>query len=609
MFGEWYRERDFYIVREDYEYTHEVVFKNSSTSIILKRIAIRYSDLYSKGQTQICLFHTFSHKEEIRSLSKKYFGELCKEYPSQVIISFKTPLEWDLHQKSLFDLLNYLNKKYDRQEFTKPLQEDILTVFQFILSNFKSLNKRHIIPEELPEKAHINPLRKTSKDLVNYLMFSENPKSSVIFDMLRQGEDPNQTSASGSNPLYYAIIKMTEKEVKCLVWYGADFKRRPYKGAIYDDNAIELCKIHNHLDKFNVFLHASTPLRKSLSDSRFRVKNISITIKDREIITSLNFPNDKGILLRLMTSEAFHEHKNAKEREIIFQLFSKIFKDREDNEKIFKEGFDNNFSPEKNKWIEPVIEQPENQIIGFSVFRVLLRKGKLAFKCEYTAFDEVCMLRGSGGNAWIPFRGSIALRCLLSQQITTKIHYINIHYFSWAFLKGELITGKYLSETMLDDDQAQVDQEFNGEVQIQNGCFIEARCLPEVRSSSRKRVLSFDESCYNEFILGGNRHRAAVVSTIVGKRLFKNLSEKVTTVFGFDFGQHSIELAKALKKCRHDFLPLLNNLELYRDEALTLNSLEDERWAFWTGMSNHTQSGTQTVSSTKQSRTFLRSRL
>lgn len=599
MISEWYREGDFYINQNTNLYfpggriisrqhtedsepknTNKVIFKNLSPAITLKKIQIKH---YSDGVTEIFLDPSVFHIKELHDLCRQYFniaydGE--RSLPERICLSFQTLIELKKSIPKIFKLLFYLNKKYERQEFSKDILSEFCNIFKFLQTR-NELAHKHSISENLQSQAHINPLRKKSTKLVNYLYFTKKPETKVIHALLRQGEDPNQTDSEGTFPLYHAVQRLTVEVVKLLCFYKADFARRPYNGSINDNNAIELTKKYNSVDKFNIFKEACTPLNKILKVPQLTVQNIQLSSHNKEIITALTFTNKRMIVTRLMTSESFYNKEKEIERNAVFKLFSETFKDRLGDEKIFKEEHEETFCPEKNKWIEIFIDQNEKRIIGFNVFRVVENKGELVLKCEYAAIDSHSILRGSGGVVFFPFRIGFALQ-LLKPEFIVKVYYLAIHYFSYASLQDELITPKFQPKHMIESNQRLVNQDFNRVVPIIDGGYIETRSLPEVIIPLKKKKMSFQEDCFNEFILGNGSNRAAVVSTIAGQGLFNSLSRRINHFLGINFPEHTIAFSECLRNNRKEFLPLLNNSSMSKKGEVSLKNLVDERWPFWT---------------------------
>lgn len=608
MFNDWYRQHNFFKKLPDYySATNRVAFKNCAPLITIKSIdVIREKD----QQINIYIEATAFHADEVHDVVKKYFGAFCvRPFKYISLISFKPSDDLQLQIIQLKEMFNYLNKKYQRIEFTDILLKELANILSWV-SLAPTLNNVpcHIIEEyridisgNVIQGNHINPLKQKSLAILE-LFTDENSKyikdnllsiRKKFRDLLRNGEDPNQTNEQGDFPLKFAILYLTSEDVAYLLWYKADPRYRPKGTTYYSDNAIELTKIFNKPEHFNIMM-ASAP-RKSLSSPRLQVKSIKTTANDTQIITDLVFTNNRSIKTRFITTEEFHKPDFATLKSAIFKLFLDHFSDINGDIKKTKENFDKEFSAEKNKNIDIIFDNEEQRVVGFVLIRIVDDRDILVVKFEYMAVAADSLLRNCGGVGLFAIRWGCLIKGMYSSSIV-KTYYLASDYNSYCPMQDELTTPKYLSKWMLESNQRLIDLEFGRKVPIYYGRFIAIQSLLKVTDKKGpNRKLTFDEFCYNNFILiydspedkklilekmGGEPVQAAVVSSVIGARFLKRRAQLFKTFLNIDLNEHVCDLGSVFKHKTNTFMPLLKH---HKQTALSLK-LEDENLTFYTGV-------------------------
>lgn len=609
--------------------TRNIKFFNYASAIKILKLEILQRNERCILEIEVSL----PHFAEIKSIAIVFFPKI------NFILSELIRLEFLPHEaedvfNSLEKMLSAIDKNNQHVEFPKELIQDLKSVFQNIKidpnqtsNSFSELHKFNIpgynrfereiisIPksDEISQKAFseshdssiiLNSLTTHQKGIAAkikwFLHYGKNNEESFqeIWSDLKLGENPNKSDSLGQFPLREAMLRGREDLVELLLFYKADPLLRPYKAAC-NKNAIEITLQWKLTGSYKIIMHFLSSFDRVKNQPSLNITDIKVYSEEDEIISSLKFSNNRRVKTRLMPSTNFHDKKLEKERNAVFDLFSNEFEDVEGNLVRFKEGFDANFQADQNKWVDLIEDQDQNKLIGFILYRILKENNTIIVKSEYGAIARNSVLRGSGSNTLFCRRAAFILK-FITPRHTVIGYFITLSYLSYQLMTDELCTPKYQSKPMLNLNRALVREEFDSHTILHEGSFLEEPCLPRVKgqmpqnksnkSDRSDKSISFDELCYNKFILFQDKSgfgikyvRSAVVSTIIEKHSYENFRKRILDRSHYDIDAHLKDLATIVLTKKDKFLPMFNQNSLRVSEIISIKALIDERELFWNG--------------------------
>jgi hypothetical protein len=618
MFSDWYRQGNYY--KNCYPFSdiveHRVTFKNAAFSVTILEIEIVF---YHTKELKIWIKASKLHWHELNDLVKKHFGPFVDINNSNlgifegVSIVFLRPTD-DLKVQFFYfvKLFDYLNKKYERTEFTDTLLKELSNILTWTSASRLGNNtiQTHILEEYINPISVFHPyhIRKSTAVLDLF----ENKSSKYIQNniliirkklryLITYGEDPNQISEDGYSVLKYVILYFPVEDLAFLLWHKADPRYRP-KGILNypSENAIEIALYFNKPDHFKMIAYAFPKRSVSAPIPRLQVKSCQVTEQGDQIHSDIVFTNNRSVKTRLMTTTEFQTQEPESVRTAVFKLFTTYFADPTGDKLKTKQNFDKEFSAEKNKNIDIVFDREEKLIVGFVLVRAVEDKGTIAVRFEYMTVTADSFLRSCGGVGIFGIRWACVKKNLYRQHMV-RTHHLASDYNSYAPMQDELITPKYLSKSMLEFNQRMLDLEFGRRVQIYYGRFIALKELLKVTDKKNPhRKISFDEFCYNQFVLlydnpedkkklaqevGVEPVQAAVVSSVVGAGFLKRRTQIFKTFLNFDLCEHVSELTPIMKRKANVFMPgFAHYKQSTVSPLLKFEDFGDERLEFWLGV-------------------------
>ena len=404
----------------------------------------------------------------------------------------------------------------------------------------------------------MNPARTDSLALIRLLNeHKDEVTEEAVHELLAKGENPNQQDATGWTPIYNAICTYGINILKILLVYGADPFRRD--NGIWFESAIECARAQNRVDALCLFRDTFSKPKKSLTaHNALRVKDVTLSEKDKIITTRFDFTNNMIIKTYLKPVELLSKAEKDTLRPIFFNTFDDPKGDKSKVEKIFNDDF----APDKKnqKLIETIVEvNPTTGIetvVGLNFFSVIFNVEEKPIKhvvvCEYAGMDKSFQHMGLG--FILMCRPAFGLQPLLKDLIT--LHLSAINYNSYHSLEKLLHYPKYQPEhaRRINLMKKTIEREYGKDaVYFLNG--LTAFIFDALIVKDSKTPQNVWSEFFDKKILGNSTcpetpdgaSRGGLVLVDIADELLRKVTE-ICHNFGFNFIIHMDQLASLLPK-------------------------------------------------------------
>ncbi len=433
-----------------------VAFRKRGTDAIIREIEVNHSGGYN-FDIDLRISPKYYQKREFKVIEAYFpYSSLRNIYTKQRTIRSKSDLD------QFVQSLKEINRELQQEVVSEIIFADLNLMYATAMGALPTAGV-HLVPVDtqiVKSNAHINPKKKGSTALVDYLSNVRQKKQelwlSTLKEFLDSGEDPNQADSGGSTPLQNCG---DTDAIYVLRGYGANVQE-PVSGNFFL-SALEHALSDQNPNKVTD-LTAGTLLKEpSLKPSA----NLPVIIKIDE--TFVEMPEEKSSLINKgYTVTTFYysdgqiitiHFKNTAaltedEAQALFPIYKDSFEFVPDEYKPadIAEEFKKDFAPSDTVFAECIYHQgpheKEKKLVAFNHYVLSNCLGRVMAYCGYSAIARDSKFSGAGLMSLLAFRLAFSLKVMVGPDVDVIRSHLAIHFKSMMMFKmivEECIYPKY----------------------------------------------------------------------------------------------------------------------------------------------------------------------